>query len=455
MTFGSRNEGVFNKGKLKELLRPLAVEVTPVTSSSYSRMVRMFSREGATVLFDERDHKRYEAAVSHILSVQAIHQNFPEKFIRERLDQIIARCVVRKQKSRCLAREVDKLYDEFRTSVRRRTFIVPLANLKLVGRRRLLLGGYKVYEFTAARERRFLRDVYATVDVSKPGVAKRRARIREWYERFAKEHLIGKVCVEFEIASTNKVASHLAVQRARLFVNLLRLYTYSNDDFYRRYIAVDGQENRGRSAFLSGDGSTYTIHPIDTRPLFEFELDRERISFMEAESVRFLATLMTETNHGELQRRLLSAIHWFGEAMAVPVVDTITDELATQSRGSPVLDLEYSNHGKRMLLLFTALECALLDGHAGAITRKLSERTAYILSRDLNQRYRIAKEVEGLYETRGGIAHAGHAYVERKALQSLARLTQAVILQLARLLRRGEVRTPDELRLYFERARFA
>ena len=77
-----------------------------------------------------------------------------------------------------------------------------------------------------------------------------------------------------------------------------------------------------------------------------------------------------------------------------------------------------------LLLFAIALECLVLPTRGAELTHRLSQRVAWILSGDPDQRRGLTKRVRELYEVRSRVVHDGHYEVtefERNGIRAVAK----------------------------------
>jgi hypothetical protein len=127
----------------------------------------------------------------------------------------------------------------------------------------------------------------------------------------------------------------------------------------------------------------------------------------------------------DLQKNILRAVRWSGEARLSPVVDDA--------------------YVKNMI----ALETLLSYPDDRKITQRLREGAALLLGRDVSERKDIAKEVADLYGKRSKVVHSGRGV----NIEDLRKLENYVTCCLAAVLRLG-LRSRTEFKNWIETQRF-
>jgi hypothetical protein len=241
--------------------------------------------------------------------------------------------------------------------------------------------------------------------------------------------LEGEVVAETTVFGLKDIATMEALHRTRVALAALRLYTWPNDDHYKRYLAVKGEMPEGgtRSIFkFARDGSACATQFGRVGPMFPFELDGDRLKTMKQLEFPHLS-------------RLLKA-------------DRTNIQIESAEKGTAVNrpTLDYFKIGERFLKLFIALEAVLLWNSNEPVTRNVAERTAFLLGRTAEDRKLLSMRMRELARTRGDIVHRGDTFVSQSELRYLTQVVQAVIIELLRLNRLKNYRTPGDFQSHVD-----
>ena len=421
----------------------------PIVSTNIGKL---WFRKEIFVELDVDETKDFYDALEEILKDDFIKRNITEKFLEEKLEGILSETLKLKEKERSnfIKNELTNLKIYFQNEIRDWIFIVPINNL--VVKRIFSVGNVRFYVLNNHRKKKVKNILLNNLKNNKNYTENQKEKILKNVQKIYITPLSGSTCAEVKVMGVLDHAQQLAFHRIRLAISALKLYAYPNDDFYKRYFGVIGDVIGPTHRVCL----RYTVDEKRFNPSFEkigyldhFSLDGDRIKFMKANGFNKLNEILKIPNPNDVERRLLTSIYWFGEAMSLQVYYS-KDQIYGDYRKKHE-NLTYFKFSERFIKLFTALECLLILNNRETIANNLARRSALLLSKEYKERRIINKKVKELYHKRSDIVHQGEEFISKSNLAYLTRFVQAAIITLIKIKDRYNLRTQEDLYSYFEK----
>jgi hypothetical protein len=336
--------------------------------------------------------------------------------------------------------------------------VVPVQNLAIPTRRKMRIGRVSFYRFSENRSQRTLQQIRSFLN-RHPKYANDLEFIRK-YVKSRKERdvgdLVGKTCAETEVYGKADNAFEDALPRIEEAVAALKLFHYLNDDFYGRYFGITGrvisQVRRVMLLYPRGSGMVgFESAWVGARS--EFEIDKDRMKFMQANGFREIKEILAEENRKNVQDRIVSAVLWFAKAVDAVLKDTAKIEpiLSLTKRPRRNRQAEMMAPYDRLVKLMVSLETLLLVDENEPIAANLAERTAMLVARDYQTRKKLVQFVKDMYRKRSGIIHHGAKGITEGELEQLTFLTQRVIFAFVKNSGRWKLDSKESLQECFLR----
>lgn len=309
-------------------------------------------------------------------------------------------------------------------------FIVPLENIELQVKF-FKIGDVRLSVFNERKMRKCINLFKSILEHNPHHVAKEKKKFLDDIKKHCCEPNIGKICAEVRIGGAIDKAHESALEKIRMALNVLRLYTYPNEfDFNKKYFGIVGEviPSIVRSTIRYQEDfrkASPTLERVGF--LFPFEINRRRIRFMKKHGFNIIHKILKEKTPSEFEERLLAAISWFGNAFSIGVITTREVRILGGRRVPTKKKLEYFSANDRFLKLMISLESLFIFGRE-AVTSNIAERVAFTLEKGYEERKNIAKYMKKLYKIRSNIVHHGGVEVRKSDLDSLAGLTQKAII---------------------------
>ena len=227
------------------------------------------------------------------------------------------------------------------------------------------------------------------------------------------DHLWGNDALSYLIeVQVSARHSEKAIQKADILFEKFELTLKYAIGFSEDRFEVGVQNYRGwrtvRTYTISDDGAFSSSHgkqgayqplPIDDPYFTSVAIGFDRVW-----------AAIGSTNNSELQRRLMLAIEWLGQAYS---------EISPASA--------FLKSAISLEILFTHNERSLINS---SILSQISESIALLLGEDTRTRLEMESKVKALYSMRSAIAHAGKTEVAQEDLFEIFRVSRAAITKL-------------------------
>lgn len=448
-----------NKDKLVENLKKICLNTKPLSLESLKKHKhsKMWMRGGITVFLSQEDIKYYYSIIQEILLDPNISRSFSIADIEKEIEGIISRTLKLKEKNResQLQKEVDNLIKNLNAKIDEWVFILPIENLKL-SKRSITIDGIKLFTFSKYHYYKWLREYKYILD-NNPHYTNNttfKAKAIKNFKDHYLNHLLNETCAKVKVKGTNEGAKQVAIKKIDLVLSCIKLYSYSNDSFYKRYFGIRGEIIPSNiRAILSQKEGEHHLNPSSERTgyLYPFELDKNRLDFMFKNGFNKLKRILNKKDKSDLDKRLLNTIYWYSKAFDIPEVKQVDD---TRARTSKSEEVEYFNLGDKFLKLTIALECLLIfDKERKAFN--LKTRASYLLTDKKEHRCRLQKYMQKAYATRCNIVHEGSFVVSKRETNEFMNIVQSIIIVLILFKDKWRIKTNEDLYQWFEKNRLS
>lgn len=448
---------MFSIKKTADHLLKVCTETKKADAEIFKTSRKMWLRRGVSVFLDDKDVQEFQSAIDEIRNDDFVKNNFTEKMIETELENIISETFKLKSSERraFIEKELNNLKITFKKDIKELVFVIPVENLSL--KRSFKVGEVRLYKFNTTRKREVKKMLTNILKNNSHYTPEQKKKWIEQEDKYILTPLLGFICAEVRVKGVLDFAHHQALEKARMALSVLKLYTYNNNDSYKSYFGIVGEVIRhANRTVLRYPADKKSANPYSEKVgyLFEFELDKDRKSFMKRNGFPKLNKILSSKNISDLESRLLTSIYWFGEAVSLPIVHD-KKGVIQESRKKKHENLEFFRVGDRFLKLFTALECLLIFSNREPITHNISERSALILAKKYEDRRKIKSDLKELYRLRSEIVHHGEAFISKYQLAYLTNVVQAVIITILKMKDRQGMKTHNDLYNYLEKVKLS
>lgn len=281
-------------------------------------------------------------------------------------------------------------------------FYIPIYNLKLKGIRSISINSkIKLITFTKYQRNKIHSFLKKLIN-NNPHYRDNEEMKKEILKFYSKDldKYNSKTCVRIEINDKDaKNALSRSIEITNQIINIIKLYRYPNDDSYKRYFGIDGEViERGNRTFYSIEGvNKVTTHGERIGPLFEFEIDKTRFDYMQKNKFKEILSIFNSKNKSDLDKKILSAINWFGESFNSnsPTQEKSKTLTLTQTLTPNSNSLNNIHNTKRFLNCVIALESLFVGKNETSIKENLSKRFTFLMNNNYEDRlegYKIIKK---------------------------------------------------------------
>jgi hypothetical protein len=233
-------------------------------------------------------------------------------------------------------------------------------------------------------------------------------------------------------AREEQKAMELADRRFEQFEMMMRFFLgFQRDRFEVGVLNYHGLQGRQAYVFTEAGGyaASMTRHgPIDTVPI-------DDPYFVDADMGFDRIWGLLSTSKTEVERRLLLAAEWIGQAYS--------DLSAPSAFLKAAIALE---------ILFTVQEKTIINA---SILSQISESVALLLGSTKEDRLKIEAELKRLYGMRSAIAHAGKANVPQEDLLSMLAIPREVVIKLVTSTALRECKSISEIHLHLKGLKYS
>lgn len=332
--------------------------------------------------FDEATNNDFEEMVSELLKKQKWSEKYSERFLREKLIEVVAELLKTNQLDK--AGEVfTKLVESYEAFDVENIVFIPLGGISL-----------DLPEFTIGKiafrkiARGAAQEPFVRIDAH--------AKNKNWEVQhedvkrrfFGNNTLFEVVCAEFRVIAEANRAEERAFEECNRVLELLRFVIPAlYEDYERVEIGYLWEILEAQGAVLTVQTLKpfYHCSPRKSGPASPFELNAATVQKFESVGVfrvgKILQKLPQETN--EFEKIILRAIHWYGTSVSQTEIEN------------------------KFLNLLISIESLLTPKEREPIATAIAEGVALVLGDDLETCRRLKKRMKELYSNRSGLSHGG------------------------------------------------
>jgi len=406
------------------IVKQLARESKRGISSAEGRLV---FRQGIRVVFESQDVRRLDEATDLVMSIPQFKRNFRRADVFRAIEGVLIESLSHEasQRDSFLEKRIDALRRDLVAKTIDWVVEIPLVNIDMRGSE--LQVGNCLIKRKAKKIGRRQKEILRNIEQQRIAKGYRPVTITH-FEKELDEN-VGEVIAVVKEHGSSQIAVRAALDQARAAVDILKVYSFPNDDFYGRYIGVKGesQDTQFREIILlARDESQFSFHPEHTLIKWRFELDADRYRFLKYGNFKNLSRMLVNYHNNGFNERVVSGARWVGRALNIPVA---LGRMADKRDDF----LTFSNFYlyQRIVGLVTALETMLLQSDEGAKGEKLGNRSARLITSNDEDRENVDRVVKDSYKRRNEILHAGRTNVSRREVEELAWICQHVVFKLA------------------------
>jgi hypothetical protein len=318
-------------------------------------------------------------------------EKFSEKFLGNKINNIIIKMVLEDKSSLMAANYLDEMIHELDSFSIEQVLYIPLIGIEKP-HDKIVLGNVTINLVDAAKANGLIEKVSTdTYEIDR-------------INKYIKEH----VCAEFHCVAEPIRALELAEEETRRAIDLIRYAIpalYSRDArvivglhgefcYSYRYVPIDPI---GKKSFAS-EGKF-------TGPLYDFEFSEENIKKMNRIGINKLSGLLQKDKISDFEEKLLSSIHWFANSQ-----------------------VKIENEDK-LLNLITCLEIFFTPPQSDRdpILQNVAEGAALLIGESVEQKKAIIEDIRKLYSLRSSLSHHGKGIVLDLDVRILTEIDYAVL----------------------------
>lgn len=394
--------------------------------------VYWWCRGNNTIALDKIDYTCYKNAINEIRKEESVKINFDIKYIEDMVKDILMKCLMETQDKRaaCIEHGLNVFNLEIKGEIKKYFFSVPVYNIEIEE-------GFSIGEvnFYLLDDKK-IDEIDALFNIND----------NEFREHIKKDFIEPNKNWHYAESwgrGTEKYAYYLALNKIRMAINILKLYSHEKEP----PVGLVGET-------LTPASRTIFIYSKDKgHPRWQlvgshdkFRVNKRKLEYMYKNDLDELNRILTDPKQTDFETRLLNGIYWFGESVNIPILDE-KDKIYVE-REKTHENLEYFNLGEKFIKLFISLESVLTDDNERNKTKNISERGSKLLSQDVDIIEEIKSNLKSLYWVRGEIVHRGDAFVSKYELSYLNIQTKTILFRLIELNKKNKFENVKDLIRY-------
>lgn len=394
----------------KEKVKIIAKELIQIINNRSNLSVqgefktRFFYHKGICFTLIDDDAILFESIIRRILSDGTLGEKFTEKYVEKRILDIITDVIksdADEKKTYELSFELINELENYSTEF---IVIVPIDGVKIDGYDEIEIGQVKFFEMDETKtldyfsviEQVLLRSKHEEKDII----------IRKHRERFAE--LTGSVCAEYKVVAEPDRAIERAEQQTKLALQIIGFgipLIYSDNIDIQLGLKGETIKNRRYTPVLAVDKTRCMLNDKWVRSNRYFELNRENVDCLKKSNILKLSDILRKNNLNDYELALLRSLYWFNSSFYQN-------------------DLE-----NKFLNLITAIETLLTPRDGNPIGTAIAEGVAIILTKGVDNRKSLKKEVQRLYRLRSAVSHGGKKEILDEDFKSLREIVHSLIIE--------------------------
>ena len=423
---------MFNSQKIIDHLLKISMAIKPATKDSLKELNHWWITEGSFIKLADAEVEEKKIVIQEIYQDRFIKDNFPVVYIEDRINRLISLSLKlpSEKRSEFFITEIKKLSQDLRKTIKEWTILVPIDNLKL--EKKCSIGD--VIFYPSDNKKNFNRIIELLTGILKdnPHYTEEQKKIIIDQQLDILRKSANDLIVTFAEVKTKgiiEIAQMEAMKKIRMSLNIARLYNLPSDNANMIYMGICGEVIRPNVRYIMRyESEISNINPIFERTgfIFPFEFTENRLKFMMKNGYKDLIDIFTTEKQTDFQKRLLTTIYWYGEAINTETYIDVKENLESKT---DFKHLQYFNLNQKFLKLMIALESILIFDENEPITNNIAERTAFLLYDTYEERKDIKNKIKNLYSKRSSIVHHGKSSLSLTELDELNWLVQKTIFK--------------------------
>lgn len=449
---------MFNSKKIIDCLLKITTNTKTDSSDNLKHFNHFWMSEGIFVELDEESVKDKNEILREIFQDSFVKNTFPMSFIEDQINRLISLSfkLPLEERPKFFAEQIKEFPDNLKKSIKEWTIIVPIDNLKI--EKKFTIGD--VIFYPSDNNQNFDRIVDLFKEVLKENThysnEQKEALINDQL-KVLRDSAKGSLVTFAEVKTKGiiEIAQNEAMNKIRMSLNIARLYNLPYDDSGRKYFGICGEVIRSNLRYIMRyESGKPSLRPIMERTGFvlPFEFTEKRLQFMKENGYSDLEALFVAKKQTEFEKRLLTSIYWYGEAINTEIHFDSKDNLESNS---DFTHLQYFNLNQQFLKLMVALESVLLFNNDEPISNNISERSAFLLANCFKGRKKVKRVIKELYAKRSKIVHHGNSVLTPWDLHQLSWIVQNTIFNLIKLNKTIPLNDKKDLQEYFEKLKLS
>lgn len=396
-----------NKNKVKALAKDLinVINGNSAMDSEGKWKTRFFCHDGIglTLLDDIAD--LFESIIRSILQEESLGEKFSEKFIETRLLKVIKQCVENGLNEENTITYLNNAILELEAFDTEYVVIIPVDGIKVVDLRELVLGQVRLFEMREETASNYFNIIEKVILGTRNTKEEQQVLIERQREKF--KALIGSICSEYKVVAEPERAIERAEQQTKLALEILGFgISLFYPDNLNIKIGLKGEiyKDWRYVPIISDKNCTIKQHLVGPRS--SFELKREHIEHLDKFRVLSFSDILKKRCPNEFELALLKSLYWFNSSIYQN-------------------DLE-----NKFLNLITAIETLLTPRDGNPIGSAIAEGIAIILTKGVENRRKLKKEVQRLYKMRSAVSHGGIKEILDADYKTLIRIVLSLIIEI-------------------------
>lgn len=418
-----------SKSRLSQLMLKVwqgALKPVPANANNLPYTSFGFLNVSFTLFGD--DYRDFEKIVDELANDNLLRREFKRKDIENDTSRAMADLILTGKTPNIndSKKVVDDLVSILKRNIRNWLAAIPIENLEIQSN--IKIGAVK---FTpGGRELNIWKKRFAQLGQKSASLPDAKKAFRELAQSELDKHLgpqTGAYAVAL-IESGPKARGDLAIEAVEEALDVLRLmqYFFGLQSVRHTAFGITGLPARKNiiGFYLSEDFSHASFGGSWKGPLVTQTFTKDDISKMKRNTLfKALVSIVENTNRNKMQKKIISALEWFGAATS-----------------------QYHPHIKLLEFVITVevLLSVEHDKHEGRIQANVAERLAFLLSKshDVLARLQIIDRMKGIYDVRSRIVHEGFNDIKERDVEKAEFLALNAIVAMAK---RKDIKKPEDL----------
>lgn len=449
---------MLNHKKIISHLIKITLQAKPITPDSIKEFKQVWMADGVFVELDDSDFKEKQMALDEIFKDTRIKEYFPREYVEEKIQSIISRSfnIPLEKREKFFTDEIYKFYEDLKKNIKEWVILVPIDNLKI--KENFSIGDVIFFPSDNHNFEKIANDLVTHILKNNPHYTddEKKVILNQQLDIIRKSaNGFTITLAEVKIKGIKEIAQKEAMQKVRIALHIARLYNLPSEHESTMQFGICGEVIRYNIRYtIRYDSDLTTVAPVSetTGFMFPFEFTDKRLEFMKNNGYEDLKNIFLSKKPTDFEKRLLTTIYWYGEALKT---ETFYESKTALEGNSDYKHLEYFNLNQKFLKLMIALESILLFDENEPITNNVAERVAFILESKFDGRKSIKSIIQRLYKLRSGIVHHGKSNLSKDDVNLLSWIVQKTIFNLIKLIKIVPLEEKEDLQKYLERLKLS